>query len=120
METQIRRAVAQADRMAVVRIAKALSDPVRLQVLELIAGGRACCDLPTEETVPNGVCVCELQQRLGLGQSLVSYHLRVLRKAGLVREEPRGRWTYYLLDAAGLEVLRHFAAALISINAPHP
>ena len=106
--------------MAVVRIAKALGDPVRLQVLELIAGGRACCDLPTEETIPDGVCVCELQQRLGLGQSLVSYHLRVLKKAGLVREEPRGRWTYYLLDAAGLEVLRQFAAELIADHTADP
>ena len=40
---------------------------------------------------PAGVCGCDFQEHFGLGQSKVSYHLRVLREAGLVREEARGK-----------------------------
>jgi DNA-binding transcriptional ArsR family regulator len=47
---------------------------------------------------PAGVCVCELQSLQGLAQSKVSYHLRVLRDAGLVREQRRGKWSFYAVD----------------------
>jgi ArsR family transcriptional regulator len=67
--------------------------------------GRHCCELPDPaergvpgQTDPRGICVCEFQSELGLGQSTTSYHLRVLREAGLVREEARGKWTFYELD----------------------
>jgi len=98
----------------VVRAAKALSDPVRVEMLSLIGQGRACCNLPYEDGMPDGICVCELQDQLQLGQSLVSYHLRVLKEAGLVAEVPRGRWTYYVLNPSGLEALHHFTRALLS------
>ena len=42
--------------------------------------------------------MCEFQEQFGLGQSKTSYHLRVLREAGLVTEETRGKWTFYQLD----------------------
>ena len=42
--------------------------------------------------------MCEFQERFGLAQSKTSYHLRVLKDAGLVREETRGKWTFYSLD----------------------
>ncbi|BAS26399.1 ArsR family transcriptional regulator [Limnochorda pilosa] len=106
----------EAVRGAVVQTAKALSDPARVQMLELIAHGRACCNLPTEPDTPDGVCVCELQEQLGLGQSLVSYHVRVLKEAGLVREAHRGRWTYYLLDVSGLAALRAFTQELAPVE----
>jgi ArsR family transcriptional regulator, arsenate/arsenite/antimonite-responsive transcriptional repressor len=84
------------------RVAKALSDPIRLRMLELMAQGRGCCDLPAPATRgvpgaddPAGICVCEFQEQFGLGQSKTSYHLRVLRDAGLVNEEARGKWSFY-------------------------
>jgi ArsR family transcriptional regulator len=87
------------------RVAKALSDPIRLGMLDLMAQGRACCGLPdpSERGVPGaagpvGICVCELQEHFGIGQSKVSYHLRVLKEAGLVREETRGKWNFYAVD----------------------
>ncbi len=52
-----------------------------------------------------GICVCEFEDRFGLGQSKVSYHVRKLKEAGLVREEKRGRWSFYSLErdsAAGV------------------
>lgn len=99
------------------RVAKALNDPVRLTMLTVMAQGRACCGLPepSERGVPGtgdpvGVCVCDLQDHIGLAQSRASYHLRVLREAGLMREEARGKWTFYSIDAeAAGRALRAFA-----------
>jgi ArsR family transcriptional regulator, arsenate/arsenite/antimonite-responsive transcriptional repressor len=95
---------ADVERLA--RIAKALGDPIRLGMLDVMAQGRACCGLPepSERGVPGagdptGICVCDFQDHFGLGQSKASYHLRVLREAGLVREESRGKWSFYTIDA---------------------
>jgi len=99
------------------RVAKALSDPIRLGMLDVMAQGRACCGLPdpAERGVPGtadpvGICVCELQEHFGLGQSKVSYHLRVLKEAGIVREETHGKWNFYAVDreavASALDAFR--------------
>jgi len=100
------------------KIGKALSDPIRLQMLGVLAQGRDCCALPDICTrnvpgngTPAGICVCEFQEQFGLGQSRTSYHLRVLKEAGLVTEEQRGKWSFYALDRealdAALDLLRH-------------
>jgi ArsR family transcriptional regulator, arsenate/arsenite/antimonite-responsive transcriptional repressor len=83
-------------------------------MLDVMAQGRGCCGLidPATRGVPGnvepeGICVCEFQERFGLAQSKTSYHLRVLKEAGLVSEETRGKWTFYSVDdqaaAAALE-----------------
>lgn len=59
----------------------ALSDVTRLCILEMLRGGE--------------LCVCELQDELDAAQSRLSFHLRVLREAGLVRDRREGRWSYY-------------------------
>jgi len=101
-------------------VAKALSDPIRLRMLDLMARGRGCCGLPTraERGVPGagepqGVCVCEFQEQIGLGQSKTSYHLRVLRDAGLVTEETRGKWTFYQIDRARVALAQEQLGALL-------
>ena len=98
-------AVDEAEHARLARVAKALSDPVRLGMLDIMSQGRGCCGFvdPAERGVPGagdpeGICVCEFQERFGLAQSRASYHLRVLREAGLVREETRGKWSFYSLD----------------------
>lgn len=97
-------------------LGRALADPARVRILSLLAQGRACCATAGKE-VPaqpgdEGVCVCELEAALGLRQSLVSYHLGLLKQAGLVREERRGRWSFYSLDRAALGALAASLAAL--------
>ncbi len=89
----------------IVRMAKALSDPIRVRMLNLMAEGRGCCGLPAvaSMSVPGpdeseGICVCEFQEWYSLGQSKVSYHLRILKEAGLVDEEARGKWTFYNIN----------------------
>jgi ArsR family transcriptional regulator, arsenate/arsenite/antimonite-responsive transcriptional repressor len=74
-----------------------------------MADGRSCCDfsasgVPIEEG-EEGICVCEFEEAFSMGQSKVSYHMKKLKDAGLVREERRGKWTFYSLDreaASGL------------------
>ena len=62
----------------------ALSDPVRLRLLSLIA------------TSPEGeVCACNMVEPLGKSQPTVSHHLKVLREAGLVTADRRGIWMWY-------------------------
>jgi ArsR family transcriptional regulator, arsenate/arsenite/antimonite-responsive transcriptional repressor len=94
---------AAADRLT--RVAKALSDPIRLGMLDVMAQGRSCCGLPAPSKRgvpgagdPEGICVCDFQEHFNLAQSKASYHLGVLREAGLVREEARGKWTFYAID----------------------
>jgi ArsR family transcriptional regulator, arsenate/arsenite/antimonite-responsive transcriptional repressor len=100
-----------------VALGRALSDPIRVRMLGMMAEGRSCCDLPdlgapVDEGNP-GICVCEFEDYFGMGQSKVSYHVRKLKEAGLVREEKRGKWSFYSLDgeAAG-DLLGNVAAHL--------
>jgi ArsR family transcriptional regulator len=86
----------------IIALGRALSDPIRVRMLGMIAGGRSCCDLPDlgvpAEEEDKGICVCEFEGYYGMGQSKVSYHLGKLKEAGLVREERRGKWSFYSLD----------------------
>lgn len=68
----------------------ALSDPIRLRILD---------ELSREQR-----CVCDLQPHVDVAPNLLSYHLRILREAGLVDSSRRGRWIDYRLsdDAAHL------------------
>jgi ArsR family transcriptional regulator len=90
-----------------VALGRALSDPIRVKMLTMMAEGRSCCDLPDlgvpVEDEEKGICVCEFEDYFGMGQSKVSYHMKKLKDAGLVREERRRKWSFYSLDreAAG-------------------
>ena len=80
----------------------ALSDPIRVRMLGMMAAGRGCCEL-ADCGVPAadqdaGICVCEFERTFDMGQSKVSYHLRKLKEVGIAREEKRGRWSFYSLD----------------------
>lgn len=70
----------------------AMGDPIRLRILGELVGGQRC--------------VCELLEEIGIAANLLSYHLRVLRDAGLVEASRRGRWVDYRLATDGLERLR--------------
>jgi ArsR family transcriptional regulator len=85
-----------------VALGRALSDPIRVRMLFMMAEGRSCCDfsvsgVPAEEG-EEGICVCEFEETFGMGQSKVSYHVRKLKDARLVLEERRGKWNFYSLD----------------------
>jgi ArsR family transcriptional regulator, arsenate/arsenite/antimonite-responsive transcriptional repressor len=92
-----------------VALGRAFSDPIRVRMLSMMAEGRSCCDF-SDSGVPvgegeEGICVCEFEEVFSMGQSKVSYHMKKLKDAGLVREERRGKWSFYSLDreaASGL------------------
>lgn len=67
----------------------ALSDATRLSALEILRGGEQC--------------VCDLQDQLDVAQSRLSFHLRVLKDAGLVEDRREGRWSYYTIVPGALE-----------------
>jgi ArsR family transcriptional regulator len=85
------------------KIALALSDPTRLQILDHLVAGRdeVCCS-PTNPETPQGVCSCDLLPKLDIAPSRLSYHMKELREAGLVHEQKKGRWIYYTLDRSAL------------------
>jgi ArsR family transcriptional regulator len=77
---------------SVAALLKALSDPVRLRLMSLIAA--------TDEA-----CVCDLSTPFEVSQPTISHHLRVLREAGLVESERRGTWVWYRARRDALEAV---------------
>lgn len=86
-------AATQAARLA------AIADETRLRILELLYDGERC--------------VCELTDALDLGQSLLSFHLKTLKDAGLVTDRRDGRWVYYSASADGLRQVASSVTDLI-------
>lgn len=77
-----------------VRAFHALSDPTRLQLVELLRGGERC--------------VCDLMEALHSAQSRLSFHLRILKEAGLVLDRREGRWVHYRLNQDRVQELSSF------------
>ncbi len=73
------------------RVMKAASDGTRLRILNLLG--------------PGPLCVCEIVEAVGLSQSTVSRHLAILRDAGLIQDEKRGKWAYYMLPSGARDDL---------------
>jgi ArsR family transcriptional regulator len=71
---------------------KALADPLRLRVVEALGAGERC--------------VCDLGADLDLAQSKLSFHLKVMREAGLLSARDEGRWTYYRLRPEAIDALQ--------------
>ena len=80
------------------RLFHALSDPTRLSILEQLRDGERC--------------VCDLQADLDAAQSRLSFHLRVLREAGLVTDRREGRWSYYAIAPEALGEVHDLAVEL--------
>lgn len=84
---------------------KALGDPHRMAILYLLsAAGQP-------------VCVVDVERHIDLAQSTISHHLKVLLDAGVIAREPRGKWSYYSINAARLLALSSELAPLIDQSA---
>ena len=73
----------------------ALSDPVRLRVLSMLA-----------DATDGEVCVCDFVAPLGKSQPTISHHLKILSESGLVQGDRRGKWVWYSLNRKRLAELR--------------
>lgn len=80
------------------RLFQALSDPTRLDILVRLRSGERC--------------VCDLQDDLDAAQSRLSFHLKVLRDAGLVTDRKEGRWVYYTAVPGRIEAMERALARL--------
>jgi ArsR family transcriptional regulator len=86
------------DEKRTARLFHALSDETRLRIIEQLADGEQC--------------VCDLSGALETGQSRLSFHLKTLKDAGLLRDRREGRWIYYALDPGTLSELRDFVETI--------
>ena len=89
------------DRARASQLFHALSDETRLRILERLRAGERC--------------VCELTDALDAAQSRLSFHLKVLKDAGLVSDRREGRWMYYTMNP---ETLGEMADLVESLAAP--
>lgn len=74
----------------------ALSDPLRVRVIELLRNQE--------------LCVCELCEILGVTQSKLSFHLKTLKEAELLHSRQEGRWIYYSLNLSQFAALERYLA----------
>ncbi len=91
---------------------KALSNPSRLRIFEIIRAGhkdsgrrRQC---RPDDVPPESVCVCEINEKMKIGAPTISHHLKELRNAGLVDVLRRGQWSYYTVSKDALCDLNEF------------
>ena len=84
----------------IARIFKALSDPRRVRIVKLLQGGEKCA--------------CELIEKMGMPQSTLSYHMKVLCRSGIVKRREEGKWTYYRVCPTGskraIEIIKKITA----------
>jgi ArsR family transcriptional regulator, arsenate/arsenite/antimonite-responsive transcriptional repressor len=92
------------DASRVARLFHALSDETRLSIIRRLRLGERC--------------VCDLTDALDAAQSRLSFHLKVLKDAGLVSDRKEGRWTYYTLDQEGLNKVAEILGELASEPSP--
>ena len=77
---------------------KALAEHIRVELIESLSSGEKC--------------VCDLMQETGLAQSRISFHLKVLKDAGVITDRQSGRWVYYQLDIRTLKSLQNWIKKL--------
>jgi ArsR family transcriptional regulator len=85
--------VDQAEATRIAALGKALSDPIRVQLVDVL------------RSHAGEVCVCELLPLFDVSQPTLSHHLKKLRDAGVVGVERRGLWAFYYVNPDALEVL---------------
>lgn len=93
---------AQAEEAA--RLFTALADSTRLTILNMLASSEA-----------GEVCVCDITSSFNLGQPTISHHLRILRDAGLVRGDKRGKWVYYSLAKTKVEEAQKLLSNILNV-----
>ena len=90
------------------RVFKALSDPNRLAILQLVRErGSACCGTGA---LPERGCVSEIAEEFDLALSTVSHHVKELKNAGLIQCVKRGQWVYCLPNLELLKKVSRFVA----------
>lgn len=83
----------------------ALADPTRLTIINMLI---AC---------QGDVCVCDITSSFSLGQPTISHHLRILREAGLITGDKRGKWVYYSPVYSNIEKMKALLDSILAVPA---
>lgn len=87
----------------VAKVFKTFCDENRLQILGLLRSGEKCA--------------CKLLDKLHIGQSTLSHHMRILCDSGIVRGHKEGKWVYYSIDSAGAEQAKQLLNQQVTVSA---
>ena len=90
------------DTIDVALICKALGDPKRLQIVQLLSGGE--------------MCACKLLERFEITQPTLSHHMKILCECGLVEARKEGKWSHYSLNCKTLCSFKDFIGSLSCCN----
>ncbi len=91
--------------MEIREIFYALSDEIRLKIVRLLVAHKE-------------LCVCQLQEILGISQPNISFHLRILKDAGLIKSRKEGKWNYYSLNKDNLTLKSLIPLIEENVNLP--
>ncbi len=94
------------DNNNIAKIFKALCDENRVEIIRLLKSGSQCA--------------CNIAETLGLGQSKLSYHMKILCDSGLIESWPAGKWMYYKINPIGCEYALNLFQELTSISDDQP
>ena len=90
---------------------KALADPMRRRIVELLKK-KGCCSCDLVSNVDPGLCLCDIEAVLKLSQPTITHHIQVLREAGLVSTQKIGRWVYCRRNEEALDRLAEWVRKL--------
>ena len=82
------------------RIFKALGDPKRTMIIDMLSCGE--------------LCACEILVKFNMTQPTLSHHMKLLRECGIINARDEGKWTYYSLNHDGVEKAKQFFCAITS------
>lgn len=82
------------------KIFKALGDPKRLMILEMLQNGE--------------LCACKILERFDMAQSTLSHHMKLLQESGFVKGRNEGKWVHYSLDPNGFIIAKKIITSLSS------
>lgn len=82
------------------KIFKALGDPKRLMILEMLQNGE--------------LCACKILERFDMAQSTLSHHMKLLQESGFVKGRSEGKWVHYSLDPNGFIIAKKIITSLSS------
>lgn len=80
------------------KIFKALSDPKRIMILEVLQNGE--------------LCACKILERFDMAQSTLSHHMKLLQESGFVKGRSEGKWVHYSLDPDGFKIAKKMITEL--------
>ncbi|MBE6072801.1 MAG: winged helix-turn-helix transcriptional regulator [Clostridium butyricum] len=84
------------------KVFKAFCDENRLMILEMLQSGEKCA--------------CHLLEQIGIGQSTLSHHMKILCESGIVNSRKEGKWTYYSISSDGCEYANELLKKLTNVN----